>query len=48
VAAVADEQDSDVVIAQLDAQLVQSREQEALLLGAVTRVLTLIEQDRTL
>ena len=36
-----------MVIAQLDAQLVQSRDQEALLLDALTRVLTLIEQDRT-
>jgi hypothetical protein len=48
VAAVADDQDRDLLVAQLDAQLLQSREQEALLLDAVIRVLTLIEHDRTL
>jgi len=45
--AVAEEWNGDRVIADLNAQLVQSREQETLLLDALTRVLSLIEQDRT-
>ncbi|HEY4609574.1 MAG TPA: hypothetical protein VIH06_10235 [Ilumatobacteraceae bacterium] len=42
----ADDVKNQPVIAELNAQLVQSREQEALLLDALTRVLSLIEQDR--
>jgi hypothetical protein len=46
VVAVADDGKNQRVIAELNAQLVQSRQQETLLLDALTRVLTLIEQDR--
>jgi len=44
--AVADDADRERVVAELNAQLLQSREQETLLLHALTRVLSLIEQDR--
>jgi len=44
--AVADDADLERVVAELNAQLLQSREQETLLLDALTRVLSLIEQDR--
>jgi len=46
--AVADDAQNERVIAELNAQLQQSRQQEALLLDALTRVLSLIEQDRAL
>jgi hypothetical protein len=44
--AVADEVHDEQVIAELNAQLVQSKQQEELLLDALTRVLSLIDQDR--
>ena len=46
VAAVADDDRSQLVPAELAAQLEQSRQQETVLLDALTRVLALIEADR--
>jgi len=42
----ADDEHTDHVVAELNAQLLQSRQQETLLLDALTRVLSLIEQER--
>ena len=46
VVAVADDDRSQLVLAELAAQLEQSRQQETVLLDALTRVLALIEADR--
>jgi len=44
--AVAEDPNLERVVAELNVQLLQSREQETLLLDALSRVLSLIEQDR--
>jgi outer membrane protein TolC len=44
--AVADVERAEQLIAELNAQLLQSRQQEALLIDALTRVLSIIEQDQ--
>jgi len=44
--AVADDASTERVVAELNAQLLQSRQQETLLLDALTRVLSLIEQEQ--
>jgi len=47
VAAVADDLYSEQILAELSAQLEQSRQQETALLDALTRVLALIDADRS-
>jgi hypothetical protein len=47
VAAVADDLHSEQILAELSAQLEQSRQQETALLDALTRVLALIDADRS-
>jgi len=46
VAAVADDRNAERILAELSTQLEQSRQQETVLLDALTRVLALIEADR--